>query len=93
MISLDIPSGLCGDTGQILGCAIKADHTFPLVWANRDFILGRGPGLTGQVKVISIGFPKELLNEVCNKYFLVEKGSIPLPVYGDEANKSDRDTP
>ena len=90
VISLDIPSGLCGDTGQILGCAIKADHTFAFGLGKPGFYFGRGPGLTGQVKVISIGFPKELLNEVCNKYFLVEKGSIPLPVYGDEANKSDR---
>ena len=27
-VSLDIPSGLCGDTGQISGKAVKADHTF-----------------------------------------------------------------
>lgn len=90
VISLDIPSGLCGDTGQILGCAVKADHTFAFGLGKPGFYLGKGPGLTGERKVFSIGFPEELLNKVCNTYFLVEKDSIPLPVYGDEANKSDR---
>ena len=90
VLSLDIPSGLCGDTGRILGGAVKADYTFSYGLGKPGFYLGQGPGVTGRIKIFSIGFPEELLNEVCNTFFLVEKKAVSLPVYGDEADKSDR---
>ena len=42
------------------------------------------------METLNIGFPEELLNEVCDTCFLVEKTSVPLPVYEDCANKSHR---
>ena len=90
VVSLDIPSGLCGDTGQVLGEAVKANHTFSYGLGKPGFYLGKGPGLTGQIKVFSIGFPERLLSEVCGSFFLVEKKDVSLPVYEDEANKSHR---
>lgn len=90
VISLDIPSGLCGDTGQVLGEAVKANQTFSYGLGKPGFYLGKGPGLTGKVKVFSIGFPEELMSEVCNSFFLVEKKNVVLPLYEDEINKSHR---
>ena len=90
VISLDIPSGLCGDTGQILGEAVQADYTFSYGLGKPGFYLEQGPRTAGFIKIFPIGFPKELLAEVCNSFYLVEKSAVPLPIYGDEANKSDR---
>ncbi|MCY4512564.1 MAG: NAD(P)H-hydrate dehydratase [Bdellovibrionales bacterium] len=90
VISLDIPSGLCGNTGQILGEAVKADHTFSYGLGKPGFYIGKGPGLAGQIQVFPIGFPDELLSKVCDTFFLVEKNTVSLPVYEDEANKSHR---
>ena len=90
VISLDIPSGLCGNTGQILGEAVKADRTFSYGLGKPGFYLGKGPGLAGQIQVFPIGFPEELLSTVCDTFFLVEKSAVSLPVYEDEANKSHR---
>lgn len=57
-LSIDVPSGLDSDTGEILGCAIRADTTIT--------IHGVKPGLevrpeyTGEIVVADIGIPYEV---------------------------------
>lgn len=59
--SVDIPSGLNADTGEKCGAAIKADHTLALGLPKKGLYTGQGPILAGQVHVIDIGLPKELI--------------------------------
>ncbi len=47
VFSLDIPSGLCGDTGMPLGDAIRADCTLSFVGLKTGLYLGDGPEYTG----------------------------------------------
>ena len=35
-LALDVPSGICSDTGRVLGCAFLADATITLVSARGD---------------------------------------------------------
>jgi ADP-dependent NAD(P)H-hydrate dehydratase / NAD(P)H-hydrate epimerase len=49
IVALDIPSGLCADTGQVLGEAIAAAHTLCFVALKPGLFTGRGPALCGKL--------------------------------------------
>lgn len=57
VISIDIPSGLSGDTGLSMGDCVKATLTTTFGLAKPGHFLGEGPEATGILKVIDIGLP------------------------------------
>lgn len=92
IVSLDVPSGLCADTGCILGAGIQADYTLTFALAKPGFYLNEGPKHCSKIIVFPIGFPKKLLNRICCSLSLIEKKEAGgwLPAYKDSANKSHR---
>lgn len=56
-IAVDIPSGLHGDCGTILGACIRADHTATYGCAKPGLLLEQGPEVCGRVHVLDIGIP------------------------------------
>jgi len=56
-LSVDIPSGLHGDTGQVLGVACRADVTVTFVAKKRGMVRGAGEELCGRVEVVGLGLP------------------------------------
>ncbi len=92
VVAIDTPSGLCAGTGQVLGSAAQADYTLSFALAKPGFYLGEGGRLCGKILVFPIGFPSELLSQVCCSVYLIQKkhASSFLPVYKDTANKTDR---
>ncbi len=62
--SLDIPSGLDGDTGETHGNAVRADLTVTMGLPKQGMITGQGPELCGIVKCIDIGLPRECLAQI-----------------------------
>lgn len=48
-VALDIPSGLCADTGQILGAAVIAELTVCFVALKPGLLTGSGPALCGEL--------------------------------------------
>lgn len=62
IVSVDIPSGLDCNNGNILGAAMKATKTVTFAASKRGFYLGDGPAHTGEVIVTDISIPKELLS-------------------------------
>jgi NAD(P)H-hydrate epimerase len=61
VVSVDIPSGLNADTGEILGACVKATVTVTMGLPKKGFYEGRGPEVAGKIVVADIGFPAELL--------------------------------
>jgi NAD(P)H-hydrate epimerase len=61
VISIDIPSGLDTDTGAVHGVAVKAVATFTLGLKKRGLCVGDGPAYAGEIEVIDLGIPRELL--------------------------------
>jgi NAD(P)H-hydrate epimerase len=76
VFALDIPSGICADTGKVLGCAIEAYWT--ATFASMKLGLALSPGCTcaGEVSVIDIGIPPQVRKQVRTAYRLVEEESV-----------------
>ena len=55
IISIDIPSGINGDTGKILGCAVKAHTTLTLHAKKIGHTLNPGKKYSGKIIVVEIG--------------------------------------
>lgn len=64
VISCDIPSGIDGDTGKILGEAVRADHTVTFTCSKYGLEQGEGKRYAGTVEVAQIGIPEELIRQV-----------------------------
>lgn len=59
--SVDVPSGLDATTGKISGKCFKAFKTITFGLPKTGFYLLSGPEFCGDIEVVDIGFPKELL--------------------------------
>ncbi len=64
VLSIDLPSGLDANTGAVLRCAVRATATATFVLPKVGFEFGQGPELVGEVTVVDIGVPKELIEEI-----------------------------
>ena len=61
VLSADIPSGVNGDNGMVVGIAVKADVTLCIGGRKMGTLLGDGIDYAGVLKVVDIGitFPKD----------------------------------
>jgi len=55
ILSVDIPSGLCADTGQVLGVAVEADETITISSPKIGLALEPGATHAGQITVARVG--------------------------------------
>ena len=63
VLSVDIPSGLNGDTGQCEGSCVTADVTAAMCLTKRGHWLYPGRDLSGDLHVVDIGLPKDKVQE------------------------------
>lgn len=57
--AVDISSGICADTGKVMGCAVRADMTVTFAFAKRGQLLFPGRTYTGKLMVKDIGITKK----------------------------------
>jgi NAD(P)H-hydrate epimerase len=55
LLSLDVPSGLCSDTGRVLGAAVCADLTVSFVGLKKGLLLAAGPRHCGRLCFDALG--------------------------------------
>ena len=65
VVSVDIPSGVCSNTGKVLGNAIKADFTITFHRKKIGHVIGLGKQFSGKIKVADIGFNQKKLKSRC----------------------------
>ncbi len=58
VLALDLPSGLDGDTGAVLGAAVRAETTVTFARPKHGLFRGEGPRLAGRVVLADIGDPR-----------------------------------
>lgn len=57
VLALDIPTGLHGDTGSVLGCAVLADLTVTFVGLKAGLFLDQGPECCGELVFAGLDIP------------------------------------
>ena len=56
-LAVDIPSGLHGDTGEVLGIACQVDHTVTFVAKKQGMLSATGAAYCGQIHIAQLGLP------------------------------------
>lgn len=55
IVAVDIPSGLCGDTGRVLGDSIKANHTMSFIGLKQGLVTGQARDYVGELHFAGLG--------------------------------------
>jgi NAD(P)H-hydrate epimerase len=64
LVSVDVPSGLDGDSGQVLGTAPRAALTVTFCRKKVGHVLMPGQDLCGETVVVDIGIPDSVIGEI-----------------------------
>ncbi len=70
--SVDIPSGLHPDTGEVMGCAVKADVTVTFTCYKTGFLNYSSSEYLGEIKVTDIGIPDRIVVDTEKACYLIE---------------------
>ena len=90
VVALDLPSGVCADTGQAPGAVVGAALTTTFEGLKRGLLLPPGRDLAGEVRVVPIGLPAEETRRAAS-VFVLEPADIArhLPPRRRESHKGD----
>lgn len=72
VLAVDIPSGINGETGQMMGTAIQADHTVAYGYLKPGHLLYPGREYSGQVHVVPISLPADSAKSVKAHLFTLD---------------------
>ncbi|MBF0628083.1 MAG: NAD(P)H-hydrate dehydratase [Magnetococcales bacterium] len=87
VLAVDLPSGVCADTGRILGCALPARWTVTFAAEKLGHRLYPGAGLCGELLVAPIGIPDEFLTIPEHRVGLNLPTDLVIPKRSPEAHK------
>ncbi|MBA2737898.1 MAG: NAD(P)H-hydrate dehydratase [Pyrinomonadaceae bacterium] len=73
LVSIDLPSGLNADFGDPIGEIFQADLTVTFTAPKPANILAPASSFNGELVVVNIGSPQELIDNSPSKLFLAEK--------------------
>ena len=64
VFAVDLPSGICADTGRVLGCAVKANTTLSFIGLNRGLLTHQAVDYCGQLLFDDLKVPEEVYLQV-----------------------------
>jgi NAD(P)H-hydrate epimerase len=64
ILAIDIPSGLCGDTGRRLGVAVAADATITFIGVKQGLLTGDAPDCCGELHFADLEVPAGVYEKV-----------------------------
>ncbi|MEM7206845.1 MAG: NAD(P)H-hydrate dehydratase [Pseudomonadota bacterium] len=77
VLAVDVPSGVCSQTGSVFGCAVQAHATVSFVGRKRGLYTGRGPGLAGDITFIDLDIPAHHQADTGNVHLVSQLPSMP----------------
>src|SRR5690625_1410167 len=89
ILALDIPSGLSGRSGAILGGAVSADLTITFITYKGGLFTGAGPALVGELEFAGLGVPADAFEGVEAQARLIaeQRALSALPKRARDAHK------
>lgn len=81
-IAVDLPSGINGDSGTVMGTALPARETVTFFRRKPGHLLYPGRGLCGQVHVVDIGIPGSVLDDIAPETFENKPDNWSAQVFG-----------
>ena len=72
VLALDIPSGIHGDTGKVLGTAVRADLTVTFVGVKSGLFLGDAGAHCGEIRFAGLGIPDSYREGIAPAYRSVD---------------------
>ncbi len=76
VISIDIPSGIDGDTGMIGGVAVKAQKTVTMGFLKRGLLYHPGHQYAGNIALVDLDYPKESFEILDNETYWLRKDYV-----------------
>lgn len=76
VMAVDIPSGLCSDTGRVLGVAVRAELTLTFIALKQGLLTHEGVDHCGQVLFDSLMLPDEVYEEVSFSAFRTDSDDL-----------------
>jgi NAD(P)H-hydrate epimerase len=67
VLAIDIPSGLCGDSGRILGAAILASQTLTFIGLKRGLFTLDAQACAGQLRFADLAIPRDVYAKLASK--------------------------
>lgn len=64
IVAVDLPSGVSGDSGKVLGCVAQAERTVTFFRKKPGHLLFPGRSLCGDIVVADIGIPDNVLRSI-----------------------------
>jgi NAD(P)H-hydrate epimerase len=87
IVSIDIPSGLCADTGNPRGLAVKASQTVTLGFYKRGLFTGEAADYVGEVTLSAIQIPRAVSSAGWGCFLYCEEDARRLPRRANASNK------
>ncbi|EJL6400550.1 NAD(P)H-hydrate dehydratase [Vibrio navarrensis] len=91
VLSIDIPSGLCADSGQILGAAVHAAHTITFIGIKQGLMTGQAKACRGKLHFAGLEVAEHFARQVKTHIEAMDKNSLAdwLPKRSPVAHKGD----
>jgi len=91
IISIDIPSGVSGESGKVMGTCIKASRTVTFGLPKIGLVIHPGCEYTGDLVIADIGFPSKAIEQIDINTYMLDEGivSAVLPLRHKNTNKGD----
>lgn len=77
VLAIDVPSGINGDTGMVMGCAVKADVTVTFIAVPQGLLTGEAADYCGEIVYASLDIPDSVLNTQAASAVRVLPRSLP----------------
>lgn len=89
VLAIDIPSGLCADTGRELGVCVRADATLTFIGMKAGLLLGVAPALVGDLYFAGLEVPERVRAQMpaTFRHVTAEQVNAALPLRARDAHK------
>ncbi|MCW8276349.1 NAD(P)H-hydrate dehydratase [Pseudomonas sp. PCH199] len=77
VVAVDIPSGLCADTGRILGCAVRADLTVTFIGLKLGLFTGDAADVVGELVFNDLHADPQMLKDAPASARRLNAGNLP----------------